>query len=324
MNVTTRRVARAMRPGGTENIEIGTEELGALEQGQVLVRVAAVGLNPAETLLRRGDYVVKVPFPFVLGGEGSGTVAAVGAGVSLEVGMRVCWGAVPASCGDFLLVPATMLTLIPAQLSFEQAASVPVAAITAGGLARVWPLDGRSAVVWGAAGAVGRMLVAILARRGVDVIGIASGKRVSLVLEAGAKVAVDRSSQDVREAVMAHTKNKGVAAVFDPIGKDTFEISLGMLAARGCLITYGELSGAAPAIALQDLFRGSLFVTKFNGMRWVEGMNELPVLAAEGVALAAERTGLINEVAGRFPLERAAEAYAMLETNPGGKVLVVP
>jgi NADPH:quinone reductase len=324
MNFTTRRVARAMRSGGTENIEIGTEELGPLEQGQVLVRVAAVGLNPAETLLRRGDYVVKVPFPFVLGGEGSGTVAAVGAGVSLAVGTRVCWGAVPASCGDFLLAPATMLTRIPVELSFEQAASVPVAAITAGGLARVWPLDGRSAVVWGAAGAVGRMLVAILARRGVVVMGIASGKRVSLVLEAGAKVAVDRNAEDVREAVMAHTKNKGVAAVFDPIGKDTFEISLGMLAPRGCLITYGELSGAAPAIALQDLFRGSLFVTKFNGMRWLEGMHELPVLAAEGVALAVGKPGLISEVAGRFPLERAAEAYAMLETNPGGKVLVVP
>jgi NADPH2:quinone reductase len=324
MDLGMRRIARAMRAGGTENIEIGSEELAPLAEGQVLVRVAAVGLNPAETLLRRGDYVVKVPFPFVLGGEGSGTVADVGAGVSLEVGTRVCWGAVPASCGDFLIAREAMLSRIPEGLSFEQAACVPVAAITAAGLARVWPLDGRSAVVWGAAGAVGRMLVAILTRRGVEVIGIAAGERVDLVREAGARFAVDRGIEDVREAVLAHTNGKGVAAVFDPIGKDTFEISLRMLAARGCLITYGELSGAAPAIALQDLFRGSLFVTKFNGMHWLEGMHEFPALAADGLALALGKPGLISKVAGRFPLERAAEAYALLEANPGGKVLVVP
>jgi len=324
MDIKVRRVARAMRAGGTENIEVGTEELGRLQAGQVLVQVAAVGLNPVETLLRRGDYVVKVPFPFVLGGEGAGTVSAVGEGVSLEVGTRVCWGAIPASCGDYLVAPAAMVTTIPERLSFDEAARVPVAAITAAGLARVWPLEGRRAVVWGAAGAVGQMLVAILARRGVGVIGIASGTRVSRVLDAGAQFAVDRGAGDVREAVMSHTGGKGVAAVYDPIGKDTYTASLGMLAPRGCLITYGEFSGAAPEIALQDLFRGSLFITKYNGVRWVEGMHEFPAMVGEGLAMAAEKPGVIGEVAGRFQLERAAEAYAMLETNPNGKVLVAP
>ena len=73
---------------------------------------------------------------------------------------------------------------IPDGLS-EDSPCLPVAGLTAGGLARVWPLKGRAAVVWGAAGAVGRMLVATLADDGVDVIGIASGKRVDAVRAAG-------------------------------------------------------------------------------------------------------------------------------------------
>ena len=98
-----------------------------------------------------------------------------------------------------------MLAPIPDGLSFEDGASLAVAGLTAGGLARVWPLKGRSAVVWGAAGAVGRMLVATLADRGVDVIGIASGKRVDGVRAAGANHVIDRNTEDVRDAVRAYT-----------------------------------------------------------------------------------------------------------------------
>jgi NADPH2:quinone reductase len=311
-----------MRPGGTGNIEIGDEDLAALKAGEVLVAVASVGLNPIETL-RRGNYVVKVPFPFVTGGEGAGTVVASADG-ALNAGSRVCWGAIPGSCANFLIAPAAMLTPVPDAVSFEQAASLPVAAITAAGLARVWPLEGQTAVVWGAAGAVGRMLVAILADRGVTVVGIATGKRVDAVRLAGAAHVVDRASEDVREAVSAHTNGHGAAAVFDPIGRLTYETSLQMLAPRGCLITYGELSGPVPGIALQDLFRGSLFVTKFNGLRWMEGMHEFPALVSAGLAMALKRPGVMTEIAAKFPLERAAEAYAMLEANPNGKVLVVP
>jgi NADPH2:quinone reductase len=129
-----------------------------------------------------------------------------------------------------------MLAPIPDGLSFDAGASLAVAGLTAGGLARVWPLKGCSAVVWGAAGAVGRMLVATLADGGVDVIGIASGKRVDCVRAAGANHVIDRNTEDVRDAVRARTGSHGVAAVFDPIGAHTYETSLQLLAPRGCLI----------------------------------------------------------------------------------------
>jgi NADPH2:quinone reductase len=217
-----------------------------------------------------------------------------------------------------------MLTPIPGGLSFEDGASLAVAGLTAGGLARVWPLEGRSAVVWGAAGAVGRMLVAALADRGTDVIGIASGKRVDGVRAAGASHVIDRTAEDVRDAVRTYTGGRGVAAVFDPIGAPTYETSLQLLAPRGCLINYGELSGPVPAINLHQLFPGSVFVTKYNGMRWVEGFHEFAGLISDALGLAARRPAVISDIAGRFPLDRIADAYSLLESGSHGKVLVLP
>src|SRR5580704_9060612 len=200
-----RRVARALRAGGPEVIEVGVEQLPPLGTGEALIRVEAAGLNHAETLIRSGNYTVRLPFPYPLGGEGSGIVTAIGPEVAIPVGTRVCWGAVLGSCATFVAAPAPMLVPIPDGLTFEDAACLAVAGLTAGGLARVWPLKGREAVVWGAAGAVGRMLVATLADQGIDIIGIASGKRMDAVRAAGAKHVVDRTTEDVRDAVRAHT-----------------------------------------------------------------------------------------------------------------------
>ncbi len=320
----TRRVARAVRPGGPDVIELHTEELAPLQPHEVLVRVEAAGLNHAETLIRSGTYVVRLPFPYPLGGEGAGVVVEAGAGAAILAGTRVCWGTVLGSCATLVAAPAALLAPIPDGLSFEDAACVAVAGLTAGGLARVWPLQGRTAVVWGAAGAVGRMLVALLAEQGAGVIGIASGARVADVRAAGAACAIDRSSEDVRDAVRAHTGGRGADAVFDPIGAPTSGISLDLLAARGCLIHYGELSGAPPALDLHQLFAKSLFVTKYNGSRWVNGAGEFAGLIGKALALAVTRPAVVAPVAGRFPLDRAADAYRMLESGAPGKVLVVP
>ena len=325
MKVTERRVARALRAGGPEVIEVSLEQLPPLKVGEVLVRVEAVGLNHAETLIRSGSYAVRLPFPFALGGEGAGTVVAAGPEVSIPLGTRVCWAAVLGSCANFLVVPSSMVVAIPENLSAEQAACLAVAGLTAGGLVRVWPLQKEStAVVWGAAGAVGRMLVALLADRGVNVIGIASGGRVDALRAAGAVYVIDRSTEDVRDAVRAHSKRRGADVIFDPIGASTFQTSLQMLAPRGCLINYGELSGPVPAVELHELFPGSVFVTKYNGTRWVEGLDEFAGLISQALTMAAKRPAVISEIAGRFSLDDAVEAYRALESGPRGKVLVIP
>ncbi|MGA7410850.1 MAG: zinc-binding dehydrogenase [Bryobacteraceae bacterium] len=322
--VNHRRVARALRAGGPEVIEVSNEELPSLKPHEALVKVEAAGLNHAETLIRSGTYAVRLPFPYALGGEGSGIVMAAGSDVGIPVGTRVCWGAVLGSCATYVTAPASMLVPIPDGISFEAAACLPVAGLTAGGLVRVWPLKGRSAVVWGAAGAVGRMLVALLAEQGVDVIGIASGKRVDAVRASGANLALDRTNQDVVAAVRAHTGGRGAAAVFDPIGTPTFELSLQVLAPQGCLISYGELSGPVPDVNLHKLFPNSLFVTKYNGMHWVEGYHEFSGLILAGLTLATNRPAVISGIAGRFSIDHVADAYRLMEEDAQGKVLVLP
>jgi NADPH:quinone reductase len=321
---TQRRVARALRPGGPDVIEVGVEDLVPLKAGEALVEVAAAGLNHAETLIRSGNYTVRLPFPHAVGGEGAGTVLETGPEVSLPPGTRVCWGAVLGSCATHVIAPAFMLAPIPDGLSFEGGACLAVAGLTAGGLARVWPVEDRAAVVWGAAGAVGRMLVALLADRGAQVIGIASGRRAEAVRSAGAAYVIDRAREDVLAGVRAHTSGRGAAVVFDPIGAETFETSLQMLAPRGCLINYGELSGPVPAINLHRLFPNSVFVTKYNGMHWVAGLQEFTGLISAALTLALKRPAIISEIAGRFPLDRSMDAYRALESGVPGKVLVLP
>jgi NADPH:quinone reductase len=300
------------------------EELRPPEPGEALVRVEAAGLNHAETLIRSGNYAVRLPFPYPLGGEGAGVVVSTGPDVSISVGTRVCWATVIGSCATFLTARASMLVPLPETLSFEDGACLAVAGLTAGGLARVWPLKGRKAVVWGAGGAVGRMLVATLANQQVQVIGIASGKRVEAVRAAGASHVIDRTVDDVGESVRAFTGGRGVAAVFDPIGASTYETSLQLLAPRGCLINYGELSGPPRAVDMHELFRGSFFVTKYNGMHWVEGVDEIPALISDALKLASERRAVISDVAGRFALSQVVDAYRRLESGSHGKVLVLP
>jgi NADPH2:quinone reductase len=324
MNPGQRRFARALRAGGPEVIDVCVEELPPLKTGEALVRVEAAGLNHAETLIRSGNYPVRLPFPFPLGGEGSGVVVATGPDAPVSVATRVCWAGIIGSCATLVTAPASMLVPVPDGLSFEAAACLPVAGLTAGGLARVWPLHGQKAVVWAAAGAVGRMLVAILARQQVEVIGIASGKRVDAVRAAGAAHVIDRAVADVREAVHGYTGGRGVAAVFDPIGASTFETSLQLLAPRGCLINYGELSGPVPAINLHQLFSGSFFLTKYNGMCWTEGVSEFPALVSDGLDLATKKPAIVSDIAGRFALDQVVDAYRELESGSRGKVLVLP
>jgi NADPH2:quinone reductase len=322
---TQRTVARALRAGGPEVLLVETENLPVLTTGEALVRVEAVGLNHVESLARSGRYSIRVPFPYAAGVEGAGVVVAAGPEVSILPGTRVCWTAIPGSCATYVVAPTALLAALPDALSVEAGACLAHAGLTAAGLVRHCPIDrGATAVVWGAAGAVGRLLVAFLADRGVSVIGIASGVRTHAARDAGAADVVDRLAENVVEAVRARTGGRGVAAVFDPVGAAAYEMSLQMLAPRGYLVNYGQLSGALPAVDLERLMEaGSVFVTKYGPRAGVVGIAQVAGFISDALAVATTRP-VTNDIAARFPLERVAEAYRAMESNVPGKVLVLP
>jgi NADPH2:quinone reductase len=229
------------------------------------------------------------------------------------------------SCATFVIAPAAMLARLPDILSFEDGASLPHAGVTAAGLVRHWPLEpGTTGMVWGAGGSVGLLLVASLAARGVRVIGIATGARVERARAAGAALVIDRSSEDVGQAVRSATDGRGVSAIFDPVGAATYRTNLQLLAPRGCLINYGQLSGALPAIELTDLMNaGSVFVTKYGPRAGVVGRDEVGAFVAEALTLASKRP-LTSGAAALFTLDRVVDAYTRLESSPDGKVLILP
>src|SRR5262252_6777455 len=320
-----RRVARAMKAGGPDVIAVETQALAPLKADEVLVRVEAVGLNHVESLARSGEYTVAFRFPFEVGFEGAGSVIAVGRDVTIPLETRVCWTAVFGSCATHVVASAPLLATVPDEVSLEAAATLAHAAVTAEGLARHWPLPaGGCAVVWGAAGAVGRALVSRLADRGICVIGIASGDRTDAVRAVGAARAVDRTSEDIAAVVRESTGGRGAAAVFDPVGAATYDTSIGLLAPRGCLVNYGQLAGALPHVDLEHLMKaGSIFVTKYGPRAGVVGLEELaPIISS---ALRRARTQPLSAgVAARFPLDAVADAYQAMDAGAHGKVLVVP
>jgi NADPH2:quinone reductase len=306
-------------------LAVAVEDLRPLQIGEALVRVEAAGLNHVDSLVRSGTYSVRFQFPFDVGVEGAGTVVAAGPGVAIPPGTRVCWTAVVGSCATYVIAPVQMLTDVPDAIGLEAGASLAHAGVTAAGLIRHCPVaEGQSAVVWGAAGAVGRLLVALLAARGVSVIGIASGARTSAAHAAGAAHVVDRSAADVVERVRQHTGGRGASAVFDPVGAATYETSLRLLAPRGCLVNYGQLSGALPDVDLGQLMEaGSIFVTKYGPRAGVVRPEHVAAFVSEALALAIVRP-LVSDVAARLPLNRVADAYRVLDSGVPGKVLVLP
>jgi NADPH2:quinone reductase len=314
-----------MRAGGPEVIDVTTEDTYVLKPDEALVHVEAVGLNHIESLLRGGGYSIKLPFPYPVGVEGAGTIVDCVPGVDFAPGTRVCWTGVLGSCATCVNAPAAMLARLPDSLTFEDGASLAHGALTAAGLVRHWPLEaGSTAVVWAAAGAVGRLLVATLERRGVCVAGIASGARVDDVKAAGAALVIDRLTEDIVAAVRGFTDGRGAAAVFDPIGVATWETSLKLLAPRGCIVNYGQLSGELPTVDLNALMdAGSVFVTKYGPKAGLLGRMHIGRAIEETLALAETRP-MTSGIAGRFTLDGVADAYRLLDSKPQGKVIVLP
>ena len=324
-SVTARRVARAIQAGGPEVITVETEALAPLQTGEALVRVAAVGLNHVETLARSGQYAITFPFPYAVGFEGAGTVIATAPDAVVGIGARVCWTAVLGSCATHVIARSSLLAPVPDAVTLEEAATLAHAAVTAEGLARHWPLSpGDVAIVWGAAGAVGRVLVSRLTDRGIHVIGIASGNRTDAVRALGARHVIDREAGDVGVRVLDSMAGRKAAVVFDPIGAATYDTSIRLLAPRGCLMNYGQLSGELPSIDLEQLMNaGSIFVTKYGPRAGVVAPGELATIIAAALR-RAETQPLSSGVAARFPLDGVVDAFRAMESGALGKVLVLP
>jgi NADPH2:quinone reductase len=295
--------------------------------GQVRVRMAAAGLNFIEVYQRTGLYPVTLPW--TPGGEGAGAVTAVGPGVTtLRVGDRVASVIFSGSYAEEALVPQERAVLVPSGIDLQQAAAALLQGMTAHYLVfTTFPLKaGQACLVHAAAGGVGLLLVQMAKRCGARVFAtVSTEEKATLAREAGADRTILYTREDFEAVVRAETGGRGVDVVYDSVGKDTFERSLGSLRPLGMMVSYGQSSGPIAPFAPGILgAKGSLFLTRPSLFHYVADRPSLEWRAGDVFKWIADGS-LKLRIGATFPLAKAADAHRALEgRKTTGKVLLIP
>ncbi len=313
--------------GGPDVLEFGEVEPKSPDAGELLVDVAAAGVNYIDTYHREGRY--PLPLPFGIGLEGTGRVTAVGADVSgFAVGDRVAWAAALGSYAEQALVKAADAVAVPDGVADDTAGALLLQGLTAHYLvASTYPVrPGDTVLVHAAAGGVGLLLVQLAKARGARVIGTVSTEaKEALAREAGADEVIRYDLVDFAPKVRELTGGEGVAAVYDGVGAATFDGSLASLRPRGYLVQFGAAGGAVPPVDPQRLNQaGSVYLTRPSLGAYTATREELEWRAGE--LFAAVLDGSLDvRIGGRYPLADARRAHEDLEgRRTTGKLLLVP
>lgn len=313
--------------GGPDVIQWRDPQLPPPGPGEVRMRNTAVGLNFIDTYHRSGLYPVKLPSG--LGMEAAGVVEAVGDGVAgYAPGDRVCTFSGPGAYATARNLAAAALFHIPDGISDEIAAAALLKACTVEALvercAKVeagWPV-----LVHAAAGGVGLLLVQWLKHVGAMVIGTVSSEAKAQVAQAaGVDHIIHYNRDEIASRVRELTGGAGARAVFDGVGKDTWQASLDSCAPRAIIASYGNASGAVTGVNLRILAqKGSLFVTRPTLFDYYRD----PAEAIGGVKRVFDLigSGLLTVTIGqRYRLHEAAQAHRDLEARrTTGSTILIP
>lgn len=316
--------------GGPEVLQLQDTPVREPGAGEAVVAVAAAGVNFIDIYQRSGVY--PLPLPFVSGSEGAGTVLAVGDGVDeVAVGQRVAWSAVPGSYAGVVTGPAAALVPVPDGVDDQQAAALPLQGMTAHYLLRdSYPVrPGDTVLVHAGAGGVGLLLTQMAVTVGATVITTVSNQdKAELSRGAGAAhviVSGEPGYGSFDEQVRELTGGEGVHAVYDGVGKDTFEASLRSLRRRGILVLFGGASGQVPPFDVQRLNGlGSLSITRPTLKDFTVTREEILGRMAEIFDWVAAGK-LSTRIGATYPLADAAQAHEDLAgRRTTGKLLLLP
>jgi NADPH2:quinone reductase len=304
--------------GGPEQFKLEDRAVGDPGPGEIRIRHKACGLNFIDVYQRTGLYPLQMPH--ALGMEASGVIEAVGEGVThLQVGDRAAYASMPpgAYC-EARVMPAAQVCPMPDDISFEDAAAAMLKGMTVQYLFhRTTPLQAGDTVLFhAAAGGVGLIACQWAKSEGIRLIGTAgTDDKCALALEHGAEACINYRTQDWVAEVRALTDGKGVDAVMDAVGADTFEGSLDSLKPLGMMMSFGNASGPVPPFSVGILgAKGSLKITRPTLFTHIADHAACQEMAA--MLFGKMQSGAVKiRIDQRFALEDVAEAHRALEAR---------
>jgi NADPH2:quinone reductase len=314
------------KTGGPDALELVDIPTPQPKPGEVLVRVAASGVNFIDTYFREGRYPAELPF--IPGQEAAGIVEKLGDGVTgFAAGDSVAWNGTRGTYAEYACAPAKDLLHIPRGMSLEQAAAVLLQGLTAHYLVHdTYKIQsGDTVLAHAGAGGVGLLLTQMAKMLGARVITtVSTDEKAALSREAGADHVVLYTRESFVDAVKKIAP-EGLPVVYDSVGKTTFEDSLKCLRPRGLMALYGGSSGAVPPFDIIRLSTmGSLYVTRPTLKDYVQTRAELERRANDVFGWVAEGK-LKVRIGHRYRLAEAQQAHIDLQARKTtGKVLLVP
>jgi NADPH:quinone reductase len=325
--MTTSRRFRFYETGGADVLRWETAELAEPGPGQARVRHTAIAVNFIDIYFRTGLYPAALPSE--LGSDAVGVVEAIGEGVTdIAVGDRVGYLIGPQGAySDVRVMPAAVLIRLPDAISDQTAATLMMKGMTVQYLFRqVYPLKGGETILYhAAAGGVGLLACQWARAIGVRMIGtVSTDAKADIARANGCAEAIVTSREDTVQRVKDLTDGKGVAVVFDSVGKDTLQTSLNCLQPRGTLVSNGTSSGPVIIDTMQLAAKGSLWLTRPAMMHYIQPRSQMLVMADELFGMVL--TGKIKSEAGQtFGLAQAADAHRALESRATiGSTVLLP
>ena len=322
------KAVRFHRFGGPEVLryeEVPDPEVGP---GDVLIRVAAAGVNFSDTMRRAGTYNPDLALPHAEGVEAAGTVVRVGTEApAFTPGDRVVTLLGQRCQAEYAAAPAGLVYPIPDNLGLEAAGSLPLASLTAYHLlkTRAALRAGESVLIHAAASGVGVLAVQLAKLWGARVFATAStDAKLEAVRALGADETINYARDDFVAAVLARTGNRGVDMVLECVGGDVLARSAKILVPGGRLVVYGRASGTAATVGGDDVLTRNLSVLGLHlGRRpWRPEMHREAFTYILGLAAGGHLTPVVDRI---FPLAAVAEAHAyMAARRTTGKLLLIP
>jgi NADPH2:quinone reductase len=327
--VTMPNVIRIYETGGPAVMRWEDHDPGSPGPGEVRLHQEAVGLNYIDVYHRTGLYPLPA-LPAVLGLEGAGVVESVGDGVAdFKAGDRVAYAGIPPGAyAQARCIPSHRLVPLPDSISTRQAAGMMLRGMTARYLLHgCFPVKaGDRILIHAAAGGVGAIVCQWARYLGAEVIGtVGSPEKAQIAKTNGCHHAILYREDDFADRVSHITGGKGVDVVYDSVGQATFMKSLDCLRPMGTMVSFGQASGAVPALELGVLAaKGSLFLTRPSLMTYTARRKDL-LAHARDLFDVVEKGAVIVSIGQTYALADAGRAHQDLEGRQTvGSTVLIP